>query len=161
MGRSILVVEDEAEQGQLIDSMLRGAALEPDLVEDTEAALGALARRHYGAVLSDIRLPGRSGIELVREARRLSPDIPVVVMTGFPTLESAVESIRAGAFDYIQTPFQREELLRVLRRALARTPRDRRGRGATTDGRALGGASRLMRDLDDVIARIASHDANV
>ena len=99
MGRSILVVEAEAEQGQLIDSMLRGAALEPDLVEDTEAALGALARRHYGAVLSDIRLPGRSGIELVREARRLSPDIPVVVMTGFPTLESAVESIRAGAFD--------------------------------------------------------------
>ncbi|MGE4653394.1 MAG: sigma-54 dependent transcriptional regulator [Myxococcota bacterium] len=161
MGRSILVVEDEAEQGQLIDSMLRGASLEPDVVEDTEAALGALARRSYGAVLSDIRLRGRSGIELVREARRLSPDTPVVVMTGYPTLESAVESIRAGAFDYIQKPFKREELLRVLQRALARTSVDRRGREVTTDGRALGGASRLMRDLDDVIARIASHDANV
>ena len=122
MGQSILIVEDEPAQRTLLSSMLRRASFEPELVDDAEAALGAIARKRFGAVLSDIRMPGRSGIDLVREARRVAPGTPVVVMTGFPTLETAVESIRAGAFDYIQKPFRRDELIQVLRRALDWSP---------------------------------------
>ena len=161
MSHPILVVEDEPAQRRLLGMMLDGLSLEPELVDGVEPALVALARRRYGAVLSDIRMPGRSGIELVREARRIAPDVPVVVMTGFPNLESAVESIRAGAFDYIQKPFGPEELLRVLRRALERSARTSGSRDVALDGRALGGGSQLMRDLDGVISRLAGHDANV
>ena len=161
MDHPILVVEDERVQRRLLEMMLRGLSLDSDLVDSAEAALSALARKRYGAVLSDIRMPGLSGIELVREARRISPDVPVVVMTGFPTLESAVESIRAGAFDYIQKPFEPEELLRVVSRALDRSTGTSRRRKPGVEGGALGGASRLMRDLDAVIERLAGHDANV
>jgi len=161
MGHPILVVEDELPQRRLLGMMLKDISFESDLVDGAEAALAALARRRYGAVLSDIRMPGRSGFELVREARRISADVPVVVMTGFPTLSSAVESIRAGAFDYIQKPFGPEELERVLRRALARYSGDSSGREAGSDGQRLGGGSQIMRDLDAFIERLAVHDANV
>jgi two-component system response regulator HydG len=162
MARSVLVVEDEPAQRSLLSSMLRRASLDPELVDGADAALGAMSRKRFGAILSDIKMPGRSGIELVREARRVSPETPVVVMTGFPTLESAVESIRAGAFDYIQKPFRRDELIQVLNRALDWGAPPLRGKKADARPvRTLLGSSAAIRRVNDMIDRVARGSSTV
>src|SRR5262245_18404674 len=71
-------------------------------------------------VRSDIKMPGRSGIELVGELRRLRPETPIVLMTAFGWMDSAVEAMRAGAFDYVTKPFDPEAVLFALERAFER-----------------------------------------
>jgi len=162
MGRSVLVVEDDGTQRNLVASMLRGTDLDSEIVADAEAALSSLALRHFDAILSDVRMPGRSGIELVREARRLKPKTPVVLMTGFASVDAVVESMRAGAFDFIEKPFRRKDLLRVLSRALGPPGRATRVQPGTVTGEpVIVGSSGAMRDIRRLATKIADHRANV
>ena len=90
-------------------------------------ALARLRDPEYDAVLSDIKMPGRSGLELVGELRRLRPETPIVLMTAFGSIDSAVDAMRAGAFDYVTKPFEPEAVLFALERAFERrAPRERR-----------------------------------
>ena len=89
-------------------------------------ALAALRGRYIGAVLSDIRMPGKSGFEFLREAQGVAPSTPVILMTSFGTVTTADRAKREGAFDCLSKPFSREELLDTLSRALPG-----QGRGAS------------------------------
>jgi len=114
----ILVVDDERELRDLIAGFLRDEGYEVDGFEDGEAALAALRGTAYDVVLTDLRMPKLDGVELLREALAIYPDLLVIVMTGFATIESAVEAMRLGAYDYLAKPVRIAELSQVVRRAL-------------------------------------------
>ena len=127
-----------------------------------------LAREHdLEVVLSDINMPGRSGIELVGELHRVRPEAPVVLMTAYGSVESAVEAMRAGARDYITKPFENDVALLAIERALeyrALEDENRRLRLAVDHTSSLGeliGTSPAMREIFGLVKKIANTRASV
>ena len=116
--RSVLVVDDDMAMRDMVVSLLREAGFDVVVAMGADDALAALRGRYIGAVLSDIRMPGKSGFDFLREVRRLAPSIPVILMTSFGTVTTADRAKREGAFDCLSKPFSREELLDTLSRAL-------------------------------------------
>jgi DNA-binding NtrC family response regulator len=114
----VLVVEDEAYVRQSLGEMLRARGYEVDLAGGVEEALALLARSSADVVLTDLKMPAGGGLELVRSAKTSYPDVPVVVLTGFGTVASAVECLRAGAADYILKPAAPAALEVALERAM-------------------------------------------
>lgn len=104
--RTVLVVDDEQVILDVIKVALKRAKLEMVGVTSGEAAIEALSTRPFGAVLADKNLPGKNGLEVIKEARAKNPYCACLMMTGYPTLESVVEALRLGAQDYLEKPFQ-------------------------------------------------------
>ena len=126
--QAVLVVDDEALVKSAVSEMLRNSRFAPQFASSADEALIMMQGDEFDVVLSDVCMPGGSGIDLVREARRIQPEIPVLLMTGFASVDSAVESILAGALDYITKPFRRKQLLCALERACkppGKRPRER------------------------------------
>ncbi len=121
----------------------------------------------FDAVLSDIRMPGKTGIEMVGELRELRPSTPVILMTAFGSIDSAIDAMRAGAFDYITKPFEPETALITVERALERRAleqenrRLRRAVDQTTSFGDLIGVSPAMRDIFALIRKVAHGRSSV
>ncbi len=115
----VLVVEDEPYVRDSLGDMLASRRYDVTMAASVEAALEALARAPVDVVLTDLKMPGSGGLELIRRIRSAFPDLPVVVLTGFGTIASAVECTRAGASDYILKPADPAALDVALERALA------------------------------------------
>ncbi len=103
--RAVLVVDDEDVVIDVLKAALKRAKLEVVAVKSAEAAFEALSQRAFGAVLADKNLPGKSGLEVIKEARAKNPYCACLLMTGYPNLESVVEALRLGASDYLEKPF--------------------------------------------------------
>ena len=114
----VLVVDDEALYRSAIERILRrvgyGVLMAPDAVE----ALQLVTAEHIDLVLCDIQMPGINGLELVRQIPELQPDLPCIVMTGYSTPENSIEALQAGAYWYLEKPFEQERL-DVVRRLVA------------------------------------------
>lgn len=119
MGARILVVDDQKSLGELIGEILRMRGAAVQLATDFDSAIGAVSRADFDAVLTDVRMPGRGGIDLCREVLQRRPQLPVLVMTAFGSMETAIEALRAGAYDFVVKPFENEFLLAALGRAVA------------------------------------------
>jgi DNA-binding NtrC family response regulator len=114
---TILVVEDKESLARMLQETLRAEELGSEWAGTGSDAIRLLATgRRYGAVLTDLRLPGADGIAVLRQARESDPDCPVIVMTAFGTIENAVEAMKLGAFDFIQKPIDVDYLVLLLRR---------------------------------------------
>ncbi|HEX8145671.1 MAG TPA: response regulator, partial [Pyrinomonadaceae bacterium] len=113
----LLVADDDAAVRSVLAELLC-AEYECEAVESAEEALGLLRSGEFQLVLCDLAMPGMSGLELIPRVRELSPDTVVVVVSGSQDIESAVEALRAGAFDYIFKPFDLEHIQFAVRRAL-------------------------------------------
>ncbi|MDP2339313.1 MAG: EAL domain-containing response regulator [Deltaproteobacteria bacterium] len=115
----ILIVDDDdlllAAMTRLLSSPGRVIAQ----AADADAALAAFRGGAFDVVISDIRMPGLSGIELLREVRAVDADVPVILMTGVPDVDSAVSAVELGALRYLQKPFDSQELIRCLDRAVS------------------------------------------
>jgi CheY-like chemotaxis protein len=120
----ILAVDDEP---VVLDAFRKILVLEGysvDTVASGPEALGLVQRRDYDFVFTDLKMPGMDGVEVVKAVKHLRPDIDVAVITGYATIESAVETMRDGAMDYVQKPFTAQELATFVRRlALKRQAR--------------------------------------
>jgi len=116
----ILVVDDERSMRELLTIVLRREGHHVLLAESSEVALAALERDTVDVLISDVRMPGMSGVELLRAAKHLDPDIVGIMITAFASTETAVEALRLGAYDYITKPFDVEELKAKVRNALER-----------------------------------------
>ena len=163
----ILLVEDEKTIAITLGDDLEGAGHEVVLCADGAQALQVLAQQAFDAVITDVRLPGADGLEVLRKAKEVRPDTEVLVMTAHGTVEHAVEAMRLGADDYIQKPFLNDAVLERLGRiAKFRTLLDENQKlKADLEGEsglpAVIGQSRAMQDVFDRVRTVAPSDASV
>src|SRR5258705_712983 len=115
---AILVVEDEAKMRRLPELQLGKEGFVVHSGSDAEAGLQLLVREKPDLVVTDLRLPGMSGLEFLQAVKRVNAALPVVVMTAYGTVESAVEAMKIGASDFVTKPFSLAELVLVIRKEL-------------------------------------------
>ena len=118
MSEQILVVDDESSMRRMIEILLTQEGYETLCAESAEKALEALSSRPFDLIISDIRMPGLSGMDLLRRLKAEDSQAEVVLMTAYASTESAIEAIKLGAFDYVTKPFQVDELVNIVRHAL-------------------------------------------
>nr|WP_216623361.1 sigma-54 dependent transcriptional regulator [Corallococcus exercitus] len=159
----VLVVDDDPALLKVLGALLTQAGLTPHPASSAKDALALLARRPIDVVLSDVRMPGMSGMELLAEVGRGWPDVPVLLMTAHGTVPLAVEAMKAGAADFVLKPFDREELLFTLKKALLQAsnpPEPARAEGKALDG-LLMGQSRAMTEVKALLVKAAQGTATV
>jgi len=126
----VLLVEDEASVRLAIVQSLQLAGLAVTAVANMEQALPSIGRNFDGVIVTDVRLPGQSGLDLLDTAVRVDRDLPVILVTGHGDVNMAVQAMRQGAYDFIEKPFHANHLVSVVRRALEK-------RRLVLDNRAL------------------------
>jgi CheY-like chemotaxis protein len=116
---SILIVDDDANLLSVLKTLF-AELHDVTTCSDGSEAVEICKGRHFDVVLSDIIMPGASGLEVLKQARRTDPNAIVILITGFASLETAIDAIREGAYDYITKPFKLEQLKNVVKNALER-----------------------------------------
>ena len=165
----ILLVEDEQTIAVTLKDDLEGAGYEVHHCADGKQAIAELATTSFDVVITDVRLPGADGMQVLAAAKRARPDTEVLVMTAFATVEHAVEAMRLGADDYIQKPFLNEHVLeRIARigkfRALLSENQRLREQLQSNQGQGLPGVigqSRAMQGVVKTVRTVAGTDASV
>jgi DNA-binding NtrC family response regulator len=163
----ILLVEDEKTIAVTLGDELEAAGHEVTVCEDGKQAVDLLGETVFDCVITDVRLPGADGFEVLRAAKTARPDTEVLVMTAYATVEHAVEAMRRGADDYLQKPFLNEAVVERLERVSRfRTLLDENRRlkeALSGDGGLPGviGSSRRMQDVFGVVKTVAPTDASV
>ena len=114
----ILVVDDEAILRESLRDWLTNAGYEVEAVERGDEALELIKKRDFGVAILDFRLPGKNGIEVLREAREYKPQLQGIIITAYPSWETAVESMKLGAVDYLSKPFNLDTLEKLVQKAL-------------------------------------------
>src|SRR5919202_7075710 len=113
----VLFVDDEASMREAVGQWLGLAGLETRVYDTALGALDVLTAGFPGIVVTDLKMENLDGMELLRRAQQIDPELPVVVITGHGDVETAVEAMRLGAYDFIEKPFAPERFLEVVRRA--------------------------------------------
>jgi two-component system response regulator PilR (NtrC family) len=115
---AILVVDDEEVMRDVLQSLLQPAGYSVSLAENSEQALELVKKKSFGAAIVDVMLPDMSGIELLDELKKLDPELVVLMITAFASVETAITAMKKGAFDYVTKPFKHEEVLHILANGL-------------------------------------------
>jgi DNA-binding NtrC family response regulator len=163
----LLVVDDDKAMREMLASLFRDRGFAVEEAASATEAIEKASDTPFDVILSDIRMQGKSGIEMVGELRELRPETPVVLMTAFGSIDSAVESMRAGAFDYITKPFEPDAVLLTIERALERRAleeENRRLRRAVDRTSSLGdliGESPAMREIFAMVRKVAHSSSSV
>ena len=163
----ILVVDDQRNMRSTLSLMLRGAGHDVTEAVDGEQACGFVDGDAFDLVLTDLRMAGKDGLDVLRHVKDVAPMTEVLVMTAYGTIETAVEAMRNGAYDYIQKPFAEEELLVKIERAIEKRKLAGAMNAMTASFREqygfanIIGRSAAIRDLLARIIRIAPTDTTV
>ena len=163
----VLVVDDDPAMGEMVVSRLARRGFDATACPSAEDALARLEAADVDVVVADVRMPGMSGLELCTRIAELRPDVPVLVITAFGSLETAVAAIRAGAHDYLHKPFDIDELaLRIEQAARHHALRQEvvRLRRTVSDSTGFGdllGDSPAIWKLRDLLEKVAASDASV
>jgi two-component system response regulator HydG len=163
----ILIADDEPLFLRTTAELLRREGFVCTCAPSGTAALEALSNEEFDLVLSDLNMPGNFKLELLKEGRTKWPDIPLIVVTGAPSLPTAIESVRLGITDYLLKPVKIDDLLSSIRRALAHQDQTRAAKGTIPPKvdrnrfREIVGDSPPMHELFEVIERVSETDTNV
>ncbi|MGD8834256.1 MAG: sigma-54 dependent transcriptional regulator [Desulfobacteraceae bacterium] len=167
MKEKILIVDDQVSFCSHIQTVLEMEGYQADVAHNAGQALAALSSHCFDILLTDMKLPGMDGLELFKKARKIDPEISGIIMTAFGSISSAVASIKHGATDYLQKPFEPESLLMVIEK----TVRERRMLQEIRDLRrevnqkyAFGniiGKNHKMQAIYGLIRKVANTDARV
>ncbi|MEN6627027.1 MAG: sigma-54 dependent transcriptional regulator [Candidatus Sumerlaeia bacterium] len=117
---TILIVDDDAGQRSLLESFLTGQGYQVETARSAEDALARLKQKHYALLISDVRMPGMSGLEMLGRVRNDWPSLPVLMVTAFPDIRGAVEAMRDGALNYLEKPIDFDELLDLVRKGIGK-----------------------------------------
>lgn len=164
----VIFVDDEAAMRSAVEQWLTLAGFAVACFADAEAALGALTRQACDVVVTDVKMPGIDGVELLGRLRASHPDLPVVLIAAHGDISTAVGAMRLGAHDFLEKPFNPEYLVEVLRKAVekarlvaeVRRLRARYGESTALEDRIVG-TSEPMRRAREAVAELASVDADV
>ena len=163
----VLIVDDERNMGELIEADLRLRGLEGHACLSAADAINMLHHYDFDVVLTDVRMPGTTGLQLCQQISQVRPDIPVIVMTAFGTLETAVIAMRSGAYDFITKPIEMDLLSITLMRAIEHrrlTQQVKLLQANTGQSESFGevlGQSEVMRRLYSQLRQVAQTDAAV
>lgn len=124
INKPILIVDDEAIVRESIRDWLKDAGYEVDMAESGEEALTMMETRDFSIVVLDVRLPGKTGIQILRELKTLKPQIKSIVITAYPSAELAVEAMKLGAVDYLIKPVAPDQLETLIRETLLKFEKD-------------------------------------
>jgi len=116
--KSILVVDDEKNQREILETILSGEGYDVTTASSGEAAMKFVESRRFDLVLSDLKMTGMSGLDLLKELTNYDKSIIVILLTAHGSVDSAVDALRLGAFDYLQKPYDSDKLLETVSRAL-------------------------------------------
>jgi DNA-binding NtrC family response regulator len=163
----VLAVDDDRAMADVLKRQLTLEGFEVDVFTDAATALQSLSERDFEVLLTDLRMRGMDGMELCRRTLAARPGLPVIVVTAFGSLETAVDAIRAGAYDFLTKPYDMQAVALALDRAVAhgrlcdelRRLRVDRSRGDRVDG--LVGQSPAMEEVSNMIDRLAESDVTV
>ena len=159
--QNVLVVDDEESMRHLLTVILTDRGYEVRAVSNGEDALRELSVRDYDLVLSDVRMPRMDGLGLLRKALELRPDLTFIVMSAYGTHDTAIEAMKAGAYDYVSKPFKPDEVVLVLRKAEERlrlSRENRRLRSELAEGFRLEnfvGSSPTLQEMLRQVRRVA------
>ena len=157
----VLIADDDPALGTVLCDLLAQAGYAPEHVSSGEAALVQLQRAPYDALIADVRMPGMDGLALLRSVAARSPELPVLMLTAHGSVPLAVEAMKHGAADFMLKPFDREELLFALNKALlASKPARARAPQAETAG-GLIGQSEALRETHELVRKSAQSHATV
>lgn len=166
MKPSILVVDDDSSNRVTLERIFSRAGYSVHHAVNGRDAIEVLRAKAIDLVLTDLKMPGMSGIDLLKAARTIHPDMEVVVMTAFGTVETAVEAMKEGAYDFVAKPLKRIELVTTIGKALEKRRlsienRQLRAQLVELKDREFIGNSDIMRSLMDEVEQIAPSDATV
>jgi DNA-binding NtrC family response regulator len=150
--KSILVVDDEKSQREILEMILSGEGYDVTTASSGEAAMKFVADRRFDLVLTDLKMTGMSGLDLLKQLTDFDKSIIVLLLTAHGTVDSAVDALRLGAFDYLQKPYDREKLLETISRALNKL--------STLDGEIVS-ASAEMDKVKKLILKVAKSNSTV
>lgn len=163
----ILIVEDDREMRQLLADLLTEEGYHVEVVQDGPSALEGLRKSNFDLTITDLMMPKMRGTELVQKVKEIDPEAPVLLITAFGTIESAVEAMHAGAFHYVTKPFRADEILLHVNRALEQRNLREELQHLRTEiqGRYrfenIVGKSERMREVFETVAHISDLAANV
>jgi len=160
---TILVVDDELSMREFLKILLEKEGYQAVTASDGEKALKAIEMQEFDLVISDIRMPGMGGLELLDSAKKVNPDLPFIMITAFASPEDAVQAMKHGAYDYITKPFKLSEIKSIITSAIAGHTSDptQSITQSRQDYANIIGDSPEMRNIFDQIDRIAPTHANV
>src|SRR5258707_12079708 len=116
--KQVLIVDDEPNLRKILAAQLSRDGYDVLLAEDGEQGLSLLREHHIDLVVTDLKMPKIDGMTLLREALRESPNLPIVMITAHGTVDTAVEALKIGAFDYLTKPFDKDEVRQIVAKAL-------------------------------------------
>ncbi|MFN5134842.1 MAG: sigma-54-dependent transcriptional regulator, partial [Chitinophagaceae bacterium] len=162
--RTILIVDDEKAIRKTLTEILSYEGYKIDDAENGEEALKKLKERSYDVVLCDIKMPKVDGLEFLEKSKKINPDVPIIMISGHGTIETAVEAVKKGAFDYVAKPPDLNRLLITIRNALDK-------QSLVTETKVLKrkvsrvqemiGESNALKKIKDTIDKVAPTDARV
>jgi two-component system response regulator AtoC len=167
MADRVLVVDDEPNLRRVLSATLQREGYEVTLCVDGEEALNALERDGADVIVTDLVMPKIDGLTLLRKVVARHPDVPVIVITAHGRIDSAVEAMKAGAFDFVSKPFEQEDLKRIIRKAAAQSELNAKNvipseaREGTPRFTEIVGRGARMQELAQVIAKVADAPSTV
>ena len=160
----VLVIDDEEAQANIIASILQKEGYIVEKVYSAEEGLRLQSKREFNVILVDMKMPGMGGLEFLRKVKEEGYATSVIVMTAYGTIETAVDAMRADAFDYVTKPFRKEELLISVERAVSsynlyhQNARLKEQLETIYEGRKLIGNSQSIRKIHELIQKVAATD---
>jgi DNA-binding NtrC family response regulator len=164
---SILVIDDEAGIRETLETLLELEGYQVEVAVDGEAGLLRIEQRAYDLVLLDLALPGKNGIEILSLIRARAPELPVIMLTAYGTVENVVDAIHAGAQNFVQKPWDNEKLLADIRVAIARSRAEaenvqlKRALKQRYNFPNIIGKSEIMLRIFDTVAQVAPSRSTV
>ncbi|HHS50434.1 MAG TPA: sigma-54-dependent Fis family transcriptional regulator [candidate division Zixibacteria bacterium] len=164
----ILIVDDEESMQEFLDIMLTREGYDVETVGSFRGATNLMAEKQFDVIVSDIKMPGGSGLELLKKARSMDPNTTVIMMTAYASLQTAVEALRDGAFDYITKPFEVSQIKYAISRAFENKKLRDENRILKQKIRSSGGAiddfiavSKAGKEMKELVKKIAPSDSSV
>lgn len=162
-----LAIDDDVASLQLLDYQLKAEGFEVTTAESGNAGLKLIAEHEFDVILTDLHLPDITGIDLVKQSREIAPQTEIIMITGDRSKDNTIEATKAGAFWYVEKPYEFPELLELVNKAVERKRyaaeiRSLRGQlSSQTSYEGIIGGSRAMQNIYAIIDSVADSDANI